>query len=135
MAEHSSRLNEKVRHLSKWVSELEEIIPSSFNKYKTDNLVSAACERYCERIIEDLIIISNIILKEKGVVERERCFDLLHDLDVLNKDLAAKLENIKGMRNLMIHQYDTFDEELFFDSLKELIKDSKHFMESVNSFN
>ena len=74
MARYSSRLNKKVRNLSKCVSELEEIIPSNFNKYKTDNLVSAACERYCERIIEDLIIISNIILKEEGVVERERLF-------------------------------------------------------------
>ena len=68
------------------------------------------------------------MLKERG------CFDLLHDLGILDEDLAAKLEIIKGMRNLMIHQYDLFDEELFFDSLKELIKDSKQFMESVNSF-
>ncbi len=128
------KLIEKLTQLSEWVTELKNIIPIKFAQYKKDKVIIAACERYSERIIEDMIIISNELLKEKGVVEREKCFNLLCDLGVLNEELSGKLEKIKGMRNLMIHQYDSFDEELFFESLKELIIDSKQFITAVKTF-
>jgi uncharacterized protein YutE (UPF0331/DUF86 family) len=131
MEKFSLRVNEKVKTLSKWINQLEKIIPNSFQKYSSDYIISAASERLAEKIIEEMIIISNIILKEKGITKREKCFEILNDLDIISKKLSEKLEKIKGMRNLMIHSYDSFDEEVFYESLNELLIDSKKFIKEI----
>jgi uncharacterized protein YutE (UPF0331/DUF86 family) len=131
MEKFSLRVNEKVKTLSKWINQLEKIIPNSFQKYSSDYIISAASERLAEKIIEEMIIISNIILKEKGITKREKCFEILNDLDIISKKLSEKLEKIKGMRNLMNHSYDSFDEEVFYESLNELLIDSKKFIKEI----
>lgn len=132
MEKFSLRINEKIKTLSKWIKQLEKIIPDNFQKYSSDYVISAASERLAEKIIEEMIIISNIILKEKGIIKREKSFESLNDLDIINKNLSERLEKMKGMRNLMIHSYDSFDEEVFYESLNELLIDSKKFIKEIN---
>lgn len=131
MVKSSLKLIDTITRLSRWIFDLENIIPSTFELYISNNIISAACERYFERIIEDLIMISNVILKDEGIVERSKCFELLFELGILNELLAKKLKKIKGMRNLMIHKYDSFDENLFYDNLRKLIIDSKKFISEI----
>jgi uncharacterized protein YutE (UPF0331/DUF86 family) len=133
MEKFSLRINEKIKTLSKWINQLEKIIPDNFQKYSSDYVISAASERLAEKIIEEMIIISNIILKEKGITKREKSFESLNDLDIISKNLSKKLEKVKGMRNLMIHSYDSFDEEVFYESLNELLIDSKKFIKEIKN--
>ncbi|MFW6014514.1 MAG: type VII toxin-antitoxin system HepT family RNase toxin [Candidatus Nanoarchaeia archaeon] len=127
-------MNDNIKRLEKWLNEFVEVIPDEFEKYQDNNIVIAACERYSERLIEEMILISNVILKQKGIVQREKCFTILSDLGVLQEKLSLKLESIKGMRNIMVHQYDNFDERVFYESLKELIKDTEKFLAQLKSW-
>lgn len=132
MEKYSTRVNDKIKSLKIWIDQLEKIIPSNFEKYKSDFIISSACERLSEKIIEDILKTCNIILKEKGINNREKPFEILNDLEILSSSLTKNLEQIKGMRNLMIHNYDSFDEEIFYNSLKNLIIDSKNFIKEIN---
>lgn len=132
MEKYSTRVNDKIKSLKIWIDQLEKIIPSNFEKYKSDFIISSACERLSEKIIEDILKTCNIILKEKGINNREKPFEILNDLEILSLSLTKNLEQIKGMRNLMIHNYDSFDEEIFYNSLKNLIIDSKNFIKEIN---
>lgn len=132
MEKYYTRVNDKIESLKISINQLEKIIPSNFEKYKSDFIISSACERLSEKIIEDILKTCNIILKEKGINNREKPFEILNDLEILSTGLTKNLEQIKGMRNLMIHNYDSFDEEIFYNSLKNLIIDSKNFIKEIN---
>jgi uncharacterized protein YutE (UPF0331/DUF86 family) len=134
MAEFSMRFKDKKEEFNVYLKELKEIIPSSFNDYKKDNIIKAACERYSERIIELMLKLANLVLKKEGIIDRDKSFQVLADLGLIDSDLALKLEKIKGMRNLMVHQYDSFDEEVFYNNLKNLIEDSKKFMNKLEGY-
>lgn len=62
---------------------------------------------------------------------RTKCFTLLSDLGIISLRLANKLENIKGMKDLMIHQYDDFDQNLFIEKIKDIIVDTKLFIKQI----
>lgn len=62
---------------------------------------------------------------------RTKCFTLLSDLGIISLRLANKLENIKGMKDLMIHQYDDFDQKLFIEKIKDIIVDTKLFIKQI----
>ncbi|MCF7866503.1 DUF86 domain-containing protein [Candidatus Woesearchaeota archaeon] len=131
MEKYSMRINNKIKDLNKHIFQLEKVLPNNSDSYKSNYVVSAACERLAEIIIEEIIKISNIILKEKGILERGKSFEILKDLNILSETTYNKMQSFKGMRNLMIHQYDDFDEELFYESLKEIIIDAKKFQEEI----
>jgi len=124
MENYYLRINDKLEELQNWIEEFEDISSKDFE----NNVILAACERYCERIIETMIKISQIILKSKGIQDREKSFQKLYELKIVSKELALNLEEIKGMRNLMIHQYEEFDQNIFQESLNELITDAKKFI-------
>jgi uncharacterized protein YutE (UPF0331/DUF86 family) len=131
---YSLRINEKIHNLKLILNQLEKTLPKTINEYESDFVIIAACERFAEKIIEEIITTSNIILKEQGITQREKCFEILTDLQIIPLVLGKKLEQIKGMRNLMVHSYDYFDNEIFFESLKELILDTNQFIKEINNF-
>ncbi len=131
------RINDKIREIENYLSELEEIMPKSFHEYKTELKTKAACERYFEKIIEAVIDLAFLIIKDKGYKipeEDKEAFDILAQEKIISQELAIRFKEAKGMRNIIAHQYGKTDDELIFHSItqelesdvNELIKFLKH---------
>jgi uncharacterized protein YutE (UPF0331/DUF86 family) len=59
-------------------------------------------------------------------------FNILLDNKVINSDLAKKMKQAKGMRNILAHQYGKVDDEVVFEAVsKQLVKDVKKFVDAV----
>ena len=59
-----SRINDKIEQISRFLEELAEIRPDNFETYENNLEKKAACERYCEKIIECAVDIAFLIFKE-----------------------------------------------------------------------
>ena len=133
MAEYSLRIKDKLKELEKLVVEFENIIPQYFQEYEKDNIIKAACERYFERVSESIFDICKLLIKNEGVTIKDNEAETLFSLKIIGVVFKDKLKRIKGMRNLIIHQYGEVDDELMFESIKnKLLKDTKEFIELVN---
>ena len=76
----------------------------NFNEYVNDPKTKAACERYFEKIIEAVVDLAFLIIKEQGLKlpeEEKEAFDILALEKIIDKELAEKLKDAKGMRNIM----------------------------------
>ena len=131
----SKRITEKIEEIETYLQELGEIIPATFEEYKTDFTKKAACERYFERIIEAIVDLAFIIIKEKKLKtpeEDKETFDILSAEEIIIKKLAEKLKDAKGMRNILAHEYGKIDDELVFNSLaEELFDDIEEFLRNM----
>jgi len=119
------RINDKIREIEDYLSELEEIMPESFHDYKTDLKTKAACERYFEKIIEAVIDLAFLIIKDKGYKipeEDKEAFDTLANEKIIPQELSIRLKEAKGMRNIIAHEYGQTDDELIFHSITEELK-------------
>ena len=130
------RIKEKIKEIEQYLEELESIMPEDFKEYLEDYKSKAACERYFEKIIEAVVDLSFLIIKEKGLKipeDDKKSFEILNEENIIPKKLTNKLKDAKGMRNIIAHDYGSVDNEIVFESItSELIKDVKEFLEEVN---
>ncbi|MDD5087156.1 MAG: DUF86 domain-containing protein [Candidatus Nanoarchaeia archaeon] len=129
------RTDDKIKEIEKYLSELEEIIPKDFHKYKNDLKTKAACERYFEKIIEAATDLAFLLIKDKKYKipeDDKEAFEILSDNGDISRELAVKLKEAKGMRNIIAHQYGKTDDKLVFNSItKEIKKDVKKMLKFI----
>ena len=132
-----TRMNDKINEISQFLEELGSIIPSNFEEYKSSIEKKAACERYIEKIVEAVTDLAFLVIKNKKLRIPEDdidAFNILLENKIIDNDLAAKLKNAKGMRNIISHQYGKIDDEIVFEAItEELGKDIPKFIERVKS--
>jgi len=130
-----NRINDKIQEIEKYLEELDSVLPSSFEQYKRDFKIKAICERYFEKIIEAVIDLVFIVIREKNFKipeEDKESFDILLKEKIIPKELAEKLKDAKGMRNIIAHEYGKINDELVFESItEELIKDVNNFINII----
>jgi len=128
------RINEKINEIEKYLDELESIIPKTFDEYE-DIKEKAACERYFEKIIEAVIDLCFLIVKEKNLEKPEDdkgVFDILLNSEVISKGSCENLKNAKGMENIISHQYGSIDNKIVFHSItEELVDDVNKFLDGI----
>lgn len=129
------RIRDKISEIEGYLDELPNIVPKSFEEYKSDLKTKAACERYFEVIIEAIIDLAFLVIREKGLKipeDDKGAFDTLSKGNIISEELAEKLKEAKGMRNILAHEYGKIDDEVVFESItEELENDSKEFIENI----
>lgn len=134
---YQAKIKDKIGEVEKYLGELGSIVPSNFKEYKQSFEKKAACERYFEKIIEAVVDLAFLIIKDKGlkIPEEDReTFDILAEEEIISGKLAAKLKDAKGMRNILSHQYGQVDDEIVFEAItEELDKDVIEFIEHIQS--
>ncbi len=130
-----SRINSKIKDMEIFLEELNQILPSSFEEYKKSIEKKAACERYVEKIVEAATDLAFLVIKFKKLKIPEDdidAFNILLDNKIIGGDLALKLKNAKGMRNIIAHDYGRIDDRVVFEVItEELEKDVNEFMACV----
>ncbi len=128
------RIKDKIKEIENYLNELDEIMPKSFKEYKKIEK-KAACERYFEKIIEAVIDLVFLIIKDKNLKipeEDSEAFDILLKENIISEELAEKFKEAKGMRNLIAHRYGNIDDEIVFHSItEELEKDVKELIKII----
>ena len=130
-----NRRGDKIIEIEKYSKELESFMPSDFNEYVGNIEKKAACERYFEKIIEAVIDLAFIIIKDNEFKSPEfdrEAFEILAEKKFISEELSSSLGNAKSMRNWLAHQYGKIDDRKVFDSIKnELFSDIKKFLEAI----
>ncbi|MDD5162949.1 MAG: DUF86 domain-containing protein [Candidatus ainarchaeum sp.] len=133
----NARIQDKIREIENYLEELSEILPSSFREYSFDLKSKAACERYFEKIVEAIVDLAFLVIREKGLQtpeEDKEAFDILCKAKIIDAPLATRLKEAKGMRNFLAHQYGAIDDKIVFKALKkELRKDAGIFIASIET--
>ena len=132
-----NRIKDKIEEIETYLSELVEIMPQSFQEYVHDLKAKAVCERYFEKIIEAVVDLAFLVIKEENFKipeEDKETFDVLAERKVISKELAGKLKEAKGMRDIIAHKYGKIDNRIVFESIiEELEKDVRAFIENIKS--
>ena len=127
-----TRTKDKINEINVFLEELNSIVPSSLEEYKSSLEKKAACERYVEKIVEAVTDLAFLIIKDKKLRIPEDdidAFNILFENNIIDNELAAKLKNAKEMKNIISHQYGKIDDEIVFDAIsEELEKDIRKFI-------
>ena len=129
------RIIDKINEIEKYLEELTDVIPNNIDEYINDFKTRAACERYFEKIVEAFVDLTFLIAKDKDFEipeDDKKVFDILGKEGIITNELAEKLKDAKGMRNIIAHEYGKVDDSIMFESITEQLEnDVKEFINSV----
>jgi len=135
----NKRVKDKIQDIKTYLEQLSKIKPNTFEEYEKDFKTKAACERYFEKIAEAVIDLALLIIKEKDLQtpeEENEAFEILEKENIMNSNLTKKLKGMKGMRNIIAHQYSDVNDELMYAAIsKEIEDDVKAFLEIIKKLN
>ena len=136
----NERIKDKIAEIKDYIGFLIQSRPETFEDYKNNRGAIAICERYCKKVIEaavDLVFLFiklqiNNNLRGFNLPESDsESFEILANQGIISKTLAESLINAKGMRNFIAHEYGKIDNEIIFNSIPQLDKDTNELINNL----
>jgi uncharacterized protein YutE (UPF0331/DUF86 family) len=111
----------------------------TIEKISEDFVTQAVVERVLERLIGRAIDINQHIIAEKAgtlqnVTTYGDTFMRLVDLGVYPRAFGEQIAKSAGIRNILVHEYNTIRPELLQKSIGDAIKEFNHYTKDVLSF-
>ncbi len=110
----------KVERFKRGLELLGDISKVGTDEYIRDLKLQSIAERNLQVCIEAIIDLSNIIISRKGFRIPSSYRDtvrVLRENNVLEEKLAKDLENLVGLRNIIVHMYADIRSEIIHENL------------------
>lgn len=127
------RIQTILSELDSYLAELEEAVPENFKEYTRSN-VRRTCERLLQISLECIIDISILLVKGLHLgppSDEEDAFTKLETKGVITENLAAKLRDMKGLRNVLVHRYAQVNNRKVYEVLENHLGDFEEFKKVV----
>jgi uncharacterized protein YutE (UPF0331/DUF86 family) len=123
--------------LDDFKSKLLELQPTDFNEYVDNYLIHKTVERLLETAIEACLDIGRHLVAEEGFrypEENKEVFRVLAEEKVISTDLRARLEDMAGFRNVLVHGYARIDNRKVYDILHTSLGDFDEFARAIVAY-
>ncbi|MFA5786729.1 MAG: DUF86 domain-containing protein [Actinomycetota bacterium] len=132
----SERILAKIDELDGYLSELGEVAPASLAEYERIEK-RRSCERLLQISIESVVDVCGLIVAglRLGLPGEED--DLLAKLvgaGVITHGMAEVLHSMKGLRNLLVHEYGRVDDRIVYAAVRTRLGDFAEFKRVILEF-
>jgi len=130
------RILVKLDQLYGYLGELREVLPEDFTLYRKVER-KRACERLLQVSIEAVIDICHLLvagLRLGIAAEEDDLFDKLEEAGIISADMAEVLKEMKGLRNILVHEYAQLDDRIVYDIARTRLTDFEAFKQQVLQF-
>lgn len=123
----------KIDQMEGYLTELEGVLPEEYESYEGTEK-KRSTERLLQLTIETVIDICNLMVSGLGLglpAEENDLFDKLAGKGVITEEMKEKLYQMRGFRNIIVHEYASIDDQLVFQTAKENREDFQEFSRQV----
>ncbi len=127
-------LSRKISRLRSYTEALMSAEDIDWEKYKSDLRAKAFVERYLHLAIEEVIDIANHLIsffKWREPAGYRDLFQILKEHGIMSEKDLPTFQNMASFRNMLVHRYETIDEELVFGLFKKRLDDFELFIRMV----
>ena len=118
----------KLALIDEYIGELEPLVAHGEQELRKDKLKYHTAERMFQLIVDAMIDINTHIIRQQMLGtpdDLQSTFTLLGDTGVLPKEFAGKIAPMVGLRNAVVHRYETISKERFLHELVHNFSDFK----------
>lgn len=127
------RILGKVAELEGYLTELRAIAPKSFDEFRQIEK-KRACERLLQIAVEAAIDICHLFVTGLRLglpAEEDDIFEKLERAGLISTSLKETLKEMKGFRNILVHEYGEVDEEIVYEAVKARMNDFNLFKQEI----
>jgi uncharacterized protein YutE (UPF0331/DUF86 family) len=130
------RILAKLDEMDGYLRELRAIAPARFEDYQRTE-TRRACERLLQISLEAVIGVCALLvvgLRLGLPGEEDDLFEKLARHGVVSPALAVTLRRMKGLRNLLVHEYGSINDRILFETVRTRLGDFDAFEGEVLAF-
>jgi len=123
----------KIDQMKGYLTELEKVLPETYEDYKTIEK-RRSTERLLQLSIEAVIDICNLVVSglDLGLPSKESdLFDKLANEGIISEETKNTLYEMRGFRNILVHEYATVDNQLVFETAQDSTEDFRKFTSEI----
>lgn len=117
--------------------ELEKHRIRNIEEFEKNLLFQKGVEKILQEMIEICIDVGKHVISDEGMPMPENnrdVFRILNQQNVISKKMAAKLGEMVGFRNILIHLYEKVDIATVYTVFKKHLKDFDGFEAEIKNF-
>ena len=126
----------KLAELEKYAGQVKEYANMTAGRYSKDWKAQRVVERTLQIMIETCADVAGHIISDKGYrvpTTYADTFRVLHENDLLNKELFETMEKMARFRNIIVHHYDKVDAEVVVGILKKDLDEFSAYRDAIIS--
>jgi len=127
------RVLAKIDELDGYLRELAEIAPRDFNDFQKTT-TKRACERLLQIAVETVLDICQLFVSGYRLglpTQEEDLFERLSKAGHITSSLKHLLKDMRGFRNILVHEYAEVDDEIVFETIHRRIGDFESFKQEI----
>lgn len=127
------RVLARLDELEGYLRELRQIVPDSFQGYGKIE-TKRACERLLQISIESVIDVCSIVVAGLRLglpAEEDDLFEKLQVAGVISGEMREILRDMKGLRNILVHEYGRVNDQIVYEVLKGKLGDFDSFRAEI----
>ena len=128
---------QKLEQLSEYLKETEELFQFSNKEILADSGKIHIAERLLQLIVDTMIDINQHFIRELGLKisdDFQGTFYILGENKILSSNFSKKVAPVVGLRNRVVHRYESLDKELFIKTFKKDYPDFKLYIRFINQY-
>jgi len=127
------RVLARLDQMDGYLRELREIAPHSFDEYLAVEK-RRACERLLQITIEAAIDVCSLMVTglRLGLPgEEDDLFEKLEHAGIISGSIRHRLREMKGFRNLLVHEYGRVDDRIVYEMMQMRLGDFEEFKGAI----
>ena len=131
-------IRKKLDYLEQTLVEIEPYLRTSYAEYARQSAHRRATERLVQIIVEIASDTSDLLVQaawRRAPGSMRESLSAIRDLGVIGDALFERFNRTYvGLRNRIVHDYETLDNRILFESARRLRKDALAFLKAVNRY-
>ena len=127
------RILAKVSELDGYLAELASLKPRDFKTFQRTE-IKRACERLLQISIESVIAVCHLFVTGLRLglpAEENDIFEKLTRKGVISDSLKETLKDMKGFRNILVHEYGEIDDRIVYEAVTKRTEDFEAFKKEI----
>lgn len=119
---------EKLTEIAGYLKEIEDFFKLDDKEILKDSGKLHVAERLLQLTVDTMVDVNQHFIKElklKVSEDFQGTFYILGENKILPKDFARKIAPVVGLRNRIVHRYETLDKKMFISAFRKNYPDFK----------
>lgn len=127
------RIKYKIKEIENSLDIIEENLPDEIEDFNKLGLIKDGIYKKVEFCIENILDILSIINTDTKEIpsDEEDIIKISESKKIISKEIADKIREMKGLRNILVHKYGKIDDEIAFENIKEGLNDFRDFINEI----
>ena len=134
--ERAKRYRDKLNLILERTADIEDWTSIEISDFISDKKTRLAVYKAFQELLEAALDIVAMSCRDSRIISKDDYANVeaLYQKNILDERLKNALIESNGLRNRLVHRYNTLDDRTAFESILELLPDFKYFTEVMDKW-